>query len=54
MNFTELWLDLFGTVTGWFGVNIGFWVGMGVCAAIVLAMNLICWLMPPKKDKDTE
>ncbi len=54
MNFTELWMNIFGTVTGWFGINIGFWVGMGICAAIVVVMNLICWLMPPRKDRETD
>ncbi len=54
MNLAELWMNLFGTITGWFDINVGFWAGMDVCAGIVLAMNLICWLMPPKKDKENE
>ncbi len=54
MDLAELWINLFGTVNGWFGINIGFWVGIGICAAIVVAMNLICWMMPSRKDRKRE
>ena len=32
MNWTAIWTSLFGT-TSLFGVNMGFWVGTGLCSA---------------------
>ncbi len=52
MGSTEFWVNLFGTANGWFGINIGFWVGMGFTALAVVVENLVFWLMPPHKDGD--
>ena len=46
MNWTTLWMKLFGTTT-WLGINMGFWVSMGVTALIVIVMNLVFWNMKP-------
>ena len=48
MNWTEIWMDLFGT-TSFLGVDVGFWVAMAVVTLIVLLMNGIFWGMKPKK-----
>ena len=29
MNWSQIWMDIFGT-TEWLGLNIGFWVAGGV------------------------
>ena len=46
MNWTQLWLDLFGT-TEWLGLNLGFWVALAVVAVVVIAMNVILWHKKP-------
>ena len=48
MKWTALWMKIFGTTT-WLGVNMGFWVSMGITALIVIIMNLFFWGMKPKK-----
>ncbi|MCD7888730.1 MAG: hypothetical protein LUG23_02180 [Oscillospiraceae bacterium] len=50
MNWTDIWLILFGT-TEFLGLNIGFWVSMAVVAVIVVLMNAVFWGMKPK-EKD--
>ena len=50
MNWTELWMKLFGTAE-FLGLNIGFWVSMAVVAVIVVLMNVVFWGMKPK-EKD--
>lgn len=50
MNWTKIWLDLFGTVTLW-GLNMGFWVALAVVALIVIVMNAVFWGMKPKTEK---
>ncbi len=49
MNWTKIWLDLFGTTTLW-GIDMGFWVSLGVVALIVILMNAIFWSLKPKKQ----
>jgi len=34
------------------GIDMGFWHGMMLTAAITLAACLVAWLIPPKKKKD--
>ena len=46
MNWTKLWLDLFGT-TQWLGLDLGFWVALAVVAIIVVGMNVILWHKKP-------
>lgn len=48
MNLISIWMSLFGTDTLW-GLDMGFWVSMGVVALIVVLMNVVFWLMKPKK-----
>ena len=51
MNWKEIWMTLFGT-TEWLGLNMGFWVSMGVVVLIVIIMNVVFWaMMKPKKRK---
>jgi len=35
------------------GIDIAFWHGMALTAAITLAATLFAWLIPPQKKKDT-
>ena len=50
MNWTEIWIDVFGTIALW-GLNMGLWVSMGVVALIVVLMNLVFWCMKPNKSE---
>lgn len=52
MNCTQIFLKLFGT-TELFGINLGFWIAMGICLLVVIGMNLVFWGMKPvgKKKK---
>ena len=49
MNWTALWMKIFGTSV-WLGVDMGFWVSMGVTALIVIIMNLVFWNMKPAEQ----
>ena len=46
MNWTMLWLKLFGTTTLW-GLNMGFWVSLGTVLLIVILMNALFWSLKP-------
>lgn len=46
MNWTQIWIDLFGT-SEWLGLNMGFWVVNGVVLIIVVIMNVVFWSMKP-------
>lgn len=46
MNWTQIWIDLFGT-TEWLGLNIGFWVANAAVLVIVVIMNVVFWSMKP-------
>lgn len=46
MNWTQIWIDLFGT-SEWLGLNMGFWVANGVVLIIVAIMNVVFWSMKP-------
>lgn len=46
MNWTQIWMDLFGT-TEWLGLNMGFWVSNGVVLVVVVIMNVVFWSMKP-------
>lgn len=48
MNWTSVWMNLFGT-TSVLGINVGFWVAMAVVLLIVILMNVVFWSMKPKK-----
>lgn len=51
MNWTKLWMKLFGTTT-WLNVDIGFWVSMGASLLVAVVMVIIFWSMKPyQKDK---
>ena len=54
MNWTQLFLKLFGR-TELFGINLGFWVAMGICLLMVVSMNLVFWgIKPGSKRKILE
>ena len=53
MNWAKIWMDLFGTTTLW-GLNMGFWVSMGVVLLIVILMNVVFWIMKAKKKDSTD
>lgn len=46
MNWTQIWMDLFGT-TEWLGLNMGFWVANDVVLVVVVIMNVVFWSMKP-------
>lgn len=46
MNWTQIWIDLFGT-SEWLGLNMGFWVANDVVLIIVVIMNVVFWSMKP-------
>ncbi|MCD8381983.1 MAG: hypothetical protein LUC30_03570 [Clostridiales bacterium] len=49
MNWTNLWMTLFGT-TELFGLNMGFWVSMVVVAVVVIIQHIIFWgVMKPMR-----
>ena len=48
MNWTMFWMKLLGTTSFW-GINMGFWVGMIVVLLVVVLMNVVFWSMPPQK-----
>ena len=50
MNWMNLWLHLFGR-TELLGIDMGFWVSMGISALVALLMNVVFWGMKPKKPK---
>ena len=47
MNWTNLWLTIFGT-TEFLGIDMGFWVSMGISLLIALLMNVVFWSMKAK------
>lgn len=44
MNWTNLWIKLFGT-TKFMGLDMGFWVAIAVVIVVVILMNVIFWNM---------
>lgn len=50
MNWTNLWMKLFGT-TSLLGVDMGFWVSLSFCVLIVIAMNVVFWSRKPTKGE---
>lgn len=49
MNWTEIWMTLFGR-NFFLGIDMGFWVSMGVVVLIVIIMNAVFWSMKPEKE----
>ena len=49
MTWNEIWLDIFGTTTYW-GVDMGFWLGMGISLLVAVLMNVVFWSMPPYRQ----
>ena len=47
MNWVNIWQTIFGTTT-WLGIDMGFWVSMGISLLITIIMNVVFWLMKPK------
>ena len=50
MNWTKIWLDLFGTTTLW-GLDMGVWVAMAAVLLIVVLMNVVFWGMKPQQPE---
>ena len=47
MNWTSLWLHLFGT-TQLLGIDMGFWAAMALILVIAVLMNLVFWGIKPR------
>lgn len=52
MNWTGIWMKLFGTTTLW-GLDMGFWVALAAVALIVIVMNAVFWGMKPKTEESS-
>lgn len=50
MNWTKLWISLFGRTELW-GLDMGFWVSILVVVLIVVIMNIVFWNMKPKNKQ---
>lgn len=50
MNWTKIWLDLFGATTLW-GLDMGFWAAMAAVLLIAVLMNVVFWGMKPQKPE---
>lgn len=48
MDWNKIWMDFFGTVK-FLGLDMGFWVSLGVVVLIVIFMNLLFWTRKPKE-----
>ena len=53
MNCTNLWIRLFGTTT-WLGLNIGFWVSMGISLLVALLMVIVFCSQKPYQKPEAE
>ena len=53
MNWTSLWLHLFGT-TQLLGIDMGFWAAMALIFVIAVLMNLVFWGMKPRYFEPVE
>ena len=52
MNWSLIWMTLFGS-TDLLGLDMGFWVSMGISALVAILMNLVFWGMKPKEKENT-
>ena len=52
-NWSDLWISMFGTTMAG-GVDIGFWVSMGVSLLIAIIMNIVFWSFKPKKVNEED
>ena len=50
MNWTKIWMSIFGT-TQWLGIDMGFWVSMGVSLLVAVIMVIVFWSMKPYNKK---
>ena len=46
MNWSNIWIKLFGT-TALMGLDMGFWVSMGISALVALTMIAVFWNVEP-------
>ena len=46
MNWTKIWMTVFGTTT-WMGLDMGFWVSMGISLLVAIAMVVVFWNTKP-------
>ena len=54
MNWTNIWMSIFGR-TSLMGIDMGFWVSMGISAIVALSMVIGFWNTKPydkKNDKN--
>lgn len=51
MNFRKIWLALFGT-DEWLGLDIGFFVALGLVILLVILMNVVFWTRKPLHPAD--
>lgn len=46
MSFRQLWIYLFGT-SEWLGLDIGFYVSLGLVVLLIILMNIVFWSLKP-------
>lgn len=51
MNWTSLWLQLFGTTT-WLNIDIGFWISMGASVLVAILMVIVFWSRKSYQTKE--
>ena len=47
VNWTSIWMSLFGS-TSFLGLDMGFWVSMGLSLVVTILMNVVFWGMKPR------
>ena len=53
MNWANLWIRLFGT-TVWMGLDMGFWVSMGISLLVALLMVVVFWAQKPCRKPESD
>ena len=51
MNWSKIWTSIFGTTT-WLGIDIGFWVSMGISLLIAILMIIVFRSLKPLSKKE--
>ena len=46
MNWVQIWMKIFGTTT-FMGIDMGFWVSMGISAIVAFSMIIGFWCTKP-------
>ena len=53
MNWANIWMHIFGTTT-FMGIDMGFWVSMGISAIVAFSMIIGFWCTKPYDKRKTD